>query len=187
MKLRLNELTTIVQGTQILVPVLWEEKQEEHITVFRQNVDADASLNGDPLNQITDPLNPIIDLALDGTELKTSVSTTTYYDCEVVLSNSLSYGDLKAAIHEQLEFNVKSEALGLLPKTIDILTKPKYDLSTWGGVKAYREQLLKESDWTQLPDAPANKEEWAEYRQKLRDLPQTFDDPNSVVFPAKPV
>jgi hypothetical protein len=75
----------------------------------------------------------------------------------------------------------------LLPKTIDILTKPKYDLSTWGGVKAYREQLLKESDWTQLPDASANKEEWAEYRQKLRDLPELFDDPNSVVFPAKPV
>jgi hypothetical protein len=180
MKLRLNELTTIVQGTQILVPVLWEEKQEEHITVFRQNVDAAAPLNGDPLN-------PIIDPALDGTELKTSVSTTTYYDCEVVLSNSLSYGDLKAAIQEQLEFEVKSTALGLLPKTIDILTKPKYDLSTWGGVKAYREQLLKESDWTQLPDAPANKEEWAEYRQKLRDLPELFDDPNSVVFPAKPV
>lgn len=180
MKFRLNELTTIVQGTQILVPVLWEEKQEEHITVFRQNLDADAPLNGDPLN-------PIIDPALDGTELKTLVSTTTYYDCEVVLSNSLSYGDLKAAIQEQLEFEVKSEALGLLPKTIDILTKPKYDLSTWGGVKAYRGQLLKESDWTQLPDAPANKEEWAEYRQKLRDLPELFDDPNSVVFPVKPV
>jgi hypothetical protein len=180
MKFRLNELTTIVQGTQILVPVLWEEKQEEHITVFRQNLDADAFLNGDSPD-------PIIVPAQDSTELKTSVSTTTYYDCEVVLSNSLSYSDLKAAIQEQLEFEVKSTALGLLPKTIDILTKPKYDLSTWGGVKAYREQLLKESDWTQLPDAPANKEEWAEYRQKLRDLPELFDDPNSVVFPVKPV
>lgn len=179
MKFRLNELTTIVQGTQILVPVLWEEKQEEHISVFRRNVGTDAPVSGDPID-------PMAASVLDNTELETSVSTTTYYDCEVVLSNSLRYDDLKRAVQEQLEFDVRSKALGLLPKTIEILTAPKYDLSTWEGIKTYRDKLLNDSDWTQLPDATANKEEWAEYRQKLRDIPQQFEEPTSVIFPSKP-
>jgi len=34
-----------------------------------------------------------------------------------------------------------------------------------------RDQLLKDSDWTQLPDVPlSTKEAWATYRQALRDL-----------------
>ena len=37
-----------------------------------------------------------------------------------------------------------------------------------------RDDLLKESDWTQLPDAltPEKRASWAEYRQLLRDLPE---------------
>ena len=38
-----------------------------------------------------------------------------------------------------------------------------------------REILLKESDWTQMPDSPlteSKKAEWATYRQVLRDLPE---------------
>lgn len=40
-----------------------------------------------------------------------------------------------------------------------------------------RTELLKESDWTQLPDAPLNdndKGKWVEYRQALRDFPSLF-------------
>lgn len=39
-----------------------------------------------------------------------------------------------------------------------------------------RDQMLAASDWTQLPDAPlseAQRAEWREYRQALRDLPET--------------
>ena len=109
-----------------------------------------------------------------------------YYECEVVLSKSLLYKDLKKAIETQLEPKLKNKALGLLPKTIEILTKPSYDLSTWEGVKTYRNALLAESDWTQLPDAPCIKEEWAVYRQLLRDIPTNFSCPSEVVFPQKP-
>jgi len=38
-----------------------------------------------------------------------------------------------------------------------------------------RNDLLKDSDWTQLPDVPLSvqeKAEWAVYRQALRDVPQ---------------
>ena len=55
-----------------------------------------------------------------------------------------------------------------------------------------RDALLTESDWTQVNDSPLSdvkKEEWATYRQELRDLPSShqsttnFDD---VVFPTQP-
>tara|TARA_R110000737_G_scaffold314871_1_gene324737 strand:+ start:69 stop:293 length:225 start_codon:yes stop_codon:yes gene_type:complete len=42
-------------------------------------------------------------------------------------------------------------------------------------LKWQREILLKESDWTQMPDSPlseSKKAEWVKYRQVLRDLPE---------------
>jgi len=44
--------------------------------------------------------------------------------------------------------------------------------------REYRNQLLTASDWTQLPDAPVNREAWAAYRQALRDLPNHVNWPN---------
>lgn len=44
--------------------------------------------------------------------------------------------------------------------------------------REYRNQLLTASDWTQLPDAPADQEAWASYRQALRDLPNHVKWPN---------
>jgi hypothetical protein len=48
-----------------------------------------------------------------------------------------------------------------------------------------RDQLLAASDWSQLPDAPCDRAAWAEYRQALRDLPETTD-PLNPKFPDKP-
>jgi gamma-glutamyltranspeptidase len=48
-----------------------------------------------------------------------------------------------------------------------------------------RNSLLADSDFSQLPDAPVNKDEWATYRQALRDLPETVDIDNPV-YPDKP-
>jgi hypothetical protein len=40
-------------------------------------------------------------------------------------------------------------------------------------IKEKRDQMLFDTDWTQLPDVPAETAAlWAEYRQALRDLPQ---------------
>lgn len=49
----------------------------------------------------------------------------------------------------------------------------------------YRNWLLVSSDWTQLPDAPVDRETWATYRQQLRDLPNSPNWPN-VEFPTPP-
>jgi len=55
-----------------------------------------------------------------------------------------------------------------------------------------RNELLKESDWTQVNDCPltdSKKQEWATYRQELRDLPfteQATDNIADVIFPTIP-
>ena len=50
-----------------------------------------------------------------------------------------------------------------------------------------RDKLLIESDWTQSRDLTlTNNEEWIDYRQALRDLPQTADLSN-VEYPTKPI
>lgn len=55
-----------------------------------------------------------------------------------------------------------------------------------------RNELLKQSDWTQMSDSPlsdSKKTEWATYRQSLRDLPtsnasaSSYDD---ITFPSEP-
>lgn len=51
-----------------------------------------------------------------------------------------------------------------------------------------RNVLLKSTDWTQMPDSPlsdSKKQEWATYRQQLRDLPETTD-PLDPVWPTQP-
>jgi hypothetical protein len=52
-----------------------------------------------------------------------------------------------------------------------------------------RNGLLAASDWTQSPDSPlteAKKQDWASYRQTLRDLPANTADPSNPAWPAKP-
>ena len=55
-----------------------------------------------------------------------------------------------------------------------------------GNIRAKRDRLLKESDWTQLPDAPVDSTVWAVYRQDLRDIPQQVGFPADVSWPAEP-
>ena len=56
----------------------------------------------------------------------------------------------------------------------------------WDQIKLWRNAELAQTDWTQLPDAPTDKEAWAEYRQALRDLPQQDVLAEQAVFPIKP-
>lgn len=59
----------------------------------------------------------------------------------------------------------------------------------WKLVREKRQPLIDQTDWTQMPDAQLTtdkKAEFANYRQLLRDLPQTYNNPDDVVWPAKP-
>jgi len=54
-------------------------------------------------------------------------------------------------------------------------------------VRQQRNRLLAECDWTQLADtSSANQFAWAEYRQKLRDLPTQAGFPWTVTWPDAP-
>lgn len=59
----------------------------------------------------------------------------------------------------------------------------------WAGTRQYRDSLISATDWTQMLDAPLTPEKKAEftaYRQALRDIPQTYDNPDDIVWPTKP-
>lgn len=60
---------------------------------------------------------------------------------------------------------------------------------TWGDIRTKRDQLIRESDWTMVQDATVNQAAWAQYRQILRDLPQTYASvsPDKVVWPEQPL
>lgn len=52
-----------------------------------------------------------------------------------------------------------------------------------------RTKRLRDSDWTQIPDAALTadiKAAWRTYRQALRDLPATVADPAQLVWPVEP-
>ena len=53
-------------------------------------------------------------------------------------------------------------------------------------MRNHRDRLLKESDWTQLPDAPVDQQAWATYRQALRDFPATWEEGPEADFPDTP-
>jgi len=55
----------------------------------------------------------------------------------------------------------------------------------WKSIRSQRNQMLKDSDWTQLADSPVNKQAWAIYRQELRDVTKQTD-PFNVIWPTEP-
>lgn len=54
----------------------------------------------------------------------------------------------------------------------------------WIIIRAERNKLLADCDWTQLPDASADAAAWAVYRQALRDI-ATQTDPFNIVWPER--
>jgi hypothetical protein len=53
-------------------------------------------------------------------------------------------------------------------------------------VRASRDEKLKDSDWTQVTDAPVDKEVWATYRQALRDVTKQSGFPWTIDWPTQP-
>lgn len=87
---------------------------------------------------------------------------------------------------------------GRVPVTIQALGEPvgltraPAPLSVeeqWAAVRAQRDARLAASDWTQIADAPLSApavEAWRAYRQALRDIPGTFNNPSNVIWPETP-
>jgi len=59
----------------------------------------------------------------------------------------------------------------------------------WRGIRHERSEILSQSDYMVIKAYETGTtldSEWAAYRQALRDLPSTSDDPSSIVWPTKP-
>ncbi len=61
-------------------------------------------------------------------------------------------------------------------KGTEIIESGQYDVS-WVEVRKERNQALTTSDWRAVQDRTMS-QEWIDYRQALRDLPQTYESAN---------
>jgi hypothetical protein len=85
---------------------------------------------------------------------------------------------------------VNGEYIELTAEEIKVLDdmRAKADLN-FNHIRGERNALLSATDWTQIADATLGDhtvEEWATYRQELRDLPAGFSKVSEVVFPDDP-
>lgn len=75
--------------------------------------------------------------------------------------------------------------------TMQIEDRPPFQPNVSDYIRSKRANLLRNSDWTQMPDSPlsaAKKAEWAVYRQALRDMPDTqvVNSVDEIVWPVRP-
>lgn len=85
-------------------------------------------------------------------------------------------------------------AVRIMPVQIDGVWYEQWELEPytqeqideqWAAVRAERNEKLAACDWTQLPDAPVDREAWATYRQELRDI-TLQSDPFNIIWPTPP-
>jgi hypothetical protein len=92
---------------------------------------------------------------------------------------------------------IENSSFFQFPYTIEELTEEEIAINRekkrqldWIPFREQRDKLLKDSDWTQISDYALVTEEekvlWAEYRQALRDLPETYPNSEDIVWPTKP-
>lgn len=59
----------------------------------------------------------------------------------------------------------------------------------WSEIRSRRDALLRACDYAVMPDYPLTDDQLAEvkaYRQALRDIPETADDPDAIEWPEQP-
>jgi len=88
--------------------------------------------------------------------------------------------------HEIAELKVVS---GLIQLKSSSEISTQQDADNLELIRSKRNSLLSESDWTQVTDNPltdTQRQDWAAYRQDLRDITETYTDPLTIVWPDKP-
>tara|TARA_R100000152_G_C6777263_1_gene207007 strand:- start:203 stop:580 length:378 start_codon:yes stop_codon:yes gene_type:complete len=93
----------------------------------------------------------------------------------------------KVVINNDINYSTLSEFVGYCyDETKKTFSKPN-ELK-FKEIRIKRNQLLIDSDYTQLSDSAhkGTKEEWKVYRQKLRDITKDVTDPDVIAFPEEP-
>jgi hypothetical protein len=68
----------------------------------------------------------------------------------------------------------------------EVAHKAMKDAEQAKNVRQQRNDKLKDSDWTQVDDAPVDKAAWAAYRQALRDITAQAGFPWTIDWPEQP-
>jgi hypothetical protein len=106
------------------------------------------------------------------------------------IENNIQTGQIKYFDSNDFEIEksfAEAEIYAKQQANIIEITTPAYIAQQkWSEIRSRRNSFLSQSDWTQLSDSTADKIAWSDYRNKLRDIPQTFSTPESVIWPSKP-
>jgi len=99
-------------------------------------------------------------------------------------------GDLEGKVPDASDFLLTDEEYIELQRFRDKTDQEHYQevQSRWEAIRARRNILLTESDWTQLVDVsfdPETESAWKDYRRKLRNITDA-PNPDSVVWPDPP-
>lgn len=119
---------------------------------------------------------------------------------EIMLSSGLKRTNPETFTEEELadagytgpytrpSFDLETETQRWDAKIGDWVTEPISNEELWSKIRAERNRLLAECDWTMVADAPEslNFHEWEMYRQRLRDITNLYDNPKDVTWPVSP-
>lgn len=98
-------------------------------------------------------------------------------------ASDLSYADQDIEGFEIIETDQ-------FPDINELHQEPYKSQRLYDDLRTERNKLLRESDFTQLPDydiEEGKKTKWKIYRQSLRDLPGNTSNPSNPVWPEKPL
>ena len=99
---------------------------------------------------------------------------------------------IHVAIPEDMDRDVIAAKLGedgVFGFEVDATKLAQKQERLWAAMRAERNRLLADCDWTQTLDAPLSDEAktaWREYRVALRDVPGGVVDVGAVEWPVKP-
>lgn len=107
-------------------------------------------------------------------------------DCnyEVDVPNLQSNQQVVSGSHPENTMLVDGEVVEATGESLHL-----YNEKLLSNIRKERDNRLAQSDWTQFNDSPLDntkKQEWATYRQALRDLPANTTDPANPTWPTKP-
>ena len=104
----------------------------------------------------------------------------------ILAPSNLIDSNQKLVVSYELDGDIVRQQRDVINKTGDELTLAIKN--KWFELRHIRNELLAQSDWTQVNDCPLQPEQkaaWVAYRQQLRDLTQQAD-PFNITWPVDP-
>ena len=105
----------------------------------------------------------------------------------------VEYNDLRKPNSREYPASAFAEIIAAARAALAETQKPPPPPTTeelFAMLRSARDDLLSQSDWTQIPGSPLTEEvrnATATWRQALRDLPANTNDPASPIWPVRPI